>query len=86
MVEFDFPCGEDDESGDAAAEGGAGAAGGVDGAAAEAGHDRHGADEGPHEVARAQREHLLAGVDALRGRCGRDGKAFEYFRHSPRRF
>ena len=61
-----FPGGEDDESGDAAAEGGAGAAGGVDCAAAEAGHDGHGAHEGAHEVARAQGEHLeqhLGGED-----------------------
>ena len=64
-----FPGGEDDESGDAAAEGGAGAAGGVDCAAAEAGHDGHGSHEGAHEVARAQGEHLLAGVHALRRGC-----------------
>ena len=69
MGEFDFPCGEDDESSDAAAEGGASTAGGVDGAAAEAGHDGHGAHEGAHQVARAQGEHLLAGVHALRRGC-----------------
>ena len=65
-----FPGCEDDESRDAAAEGGSGAAGRVDGAAAEGGDDGHGAHEGAHQVARPQGEHLLAGVHALSRGCG----------------